>query len=185
MGERVWAWFEVGPVNREVLARSDAGRQLIELVDRYASEYEVGDGSVEPDGNGTVRLGLCEVNYGTGQFDQDDLCGLAKAAGLFFRQGDEGAPDWAPTIEVFTPGGELFHSYVLTESGRPVVDRETCERYVRLGGPVGERIEAHFRLAEMDVAELAEAGESGELDRLLALVGTKEGGGPRCRGSAP
>jgi len=176
MGERVWAWFEVGPVNRETLARNDAGTELMELVDRYASEYEIGEGSVEPDENGTVHLGLCEVNYGTGLFDQDDLCGLAKAAGLFLRQGDEGAPDWAPTIEVFTPGGELFSSHVLTESGRSVIDRETYERYVRLGGPVGERIAAHFKLAEMDVAELTEAGKSGELDRLFALVGTmKEG----------
>lgn len=176
MGERVWAWFEVGPVNREALARSDAGTELIELVDRYGSEYEIGEGSVEPDENGMVHLGLCEVNYGTGRFDQDDLCGLAITAGLFLRQGDEGAPDWSPTIEVFIPGRGVFSSYVLAESGGPVIDRDAYERYVRLGGPVGKRIAAHFRLAEMDVAELADAGESGELDRLFALVGTKAEG---------
>jgi len=35
MGERVWAWFEVGPIDREALAKSDHGTELIELVDRY------------------------------------------------------------------------------------------------------------------------------------------------------
>jgi len=89
--------------------------------------------------------------------------------------------NWSPTIEVFTPGGEHFWSYVLSDSGEPVIDKETYERYVRLGGPVGERIEAHFELAKMDVAELAEAGKTGELDRLFTLVGVNH---PSLKGGA-
>jgi hypothetical protein len=174
MGEPVYAWFEVGPINREALATRDHGRKLLELIDRYAKRYDVEDGSVEPDENGTVRLSLCEVNYGTATFDEDGLAENAVACGCFFRQGDEGSEDWSPTIQVFAPGGERFSTYVLSESGEPVIDQDTYERYVRLGGPVGERIEAHFALGTMDVAELAEAGRTGELDRLFALVGLKE-----------
>lgn len=174
MGERVWAWFEVGPLSREALGQSDAGTELMELVDRYGSEYEIEEGSVDPDDNGMVHLGLCEVNYGTAAFDEDGLSEKAKAAGLFFRQGDEGAPDWSPAIEVFTPRREVFSTYVLAQVEAPVIDHGTYERYVRLGGPVEERLTAHFLLATMSVAELAEAEQSGELDRLFSLVGVGE-----------
>jgi hypothetical protein len=175
MGERVYAWFEVGPFDRDMPGRSEAGAELVAAVDGYAADYEVAGGGREPDKDGTVRLGLCEVNYGTARFDEDDLRGLARAAGLFLRQGDEGGCEWSPSVEVFTPDGGTFVTCTLPD-GEAVLVRGTYEGYVRLGGPVEERIAAHFALGSMSVAELAGAEKSGELDRLLALVGSKSEG---------
>jgi len=169
MGTRVWAQIEVYPFDRAVLCRSEPGRAFLSEFDGVVADHECDD-SLDPDEDGLVSIGLHEVNYGTAYFDELDLPRLANAAGLWYRQRDDGSVGWSPSSDLFCPDGRRFFA-LLDHEGNPVLAATRFGGLERLGGdvPLAERVRAYYRLGRVDLAALAT--QPGVADDLFAAVG--------------
>lgn len=174
MGTRVAASIEVYPFDRDALGRSEEGRAFRDALDGIVHSHPY-DNCEEV---GTFAVELYEVNYGTATFDQEGLSGLAGAAGLWFRQGDDGGPEWPAVIETYTPGGRRLICPVVMFEG-PAVTASALRKLRDLGGqaPLSDRVDAFLRLGRMSLSEWAALGAAGGLDRLLDLAGSRRPGG--------
>lgn len=102
MGDRVYAWMEIGPWDEDALRHSGTASDLLDALDRYRFD----DRSVlVQDGISVLRVEKYEANYGTGAFEDEGFATMARHLGLWLAWGDEGSVEWDQHHTVFAPDG--------------------------------------------------------------------------------
>ena len=167
MGDRIYAEFSLYPFDRAALAACAPGAALLTAVAAVTDAHEITEDTDIP---GLYAVGVIEANYGTAVFATARLAECAAAAGLFFRQYDEGSLEWDPEVTVCAPGRQPFCFRVAPASGTALLGATAITGLTHPGIDLRVSLDAFFSLAGMTLPQWSAAADSGALDRLLDLA---------------
>ena len=154
MGNRVYAWFEVGPYDTEALAQSEEGRALLLAIKEYGFMDRLEQDTL---GIKTLRCDDDQANYGTAAFDGSNGGGvnfveLSNGAGLWCAIGDEGDDEWSASHSVFAPDGRTWE-FDETSAGTVVLSGTSFGRIAANVEAAGEAVKRYFVEGVRSLAE--------------------------------
>ena len=139
----VRAWLTIAPFDRDELATSDSGKQLLAVIDEWGFDelYEL-----DEDGIPYIELVDNEAAWGTGAFE-DKLFPLLKDLSLCYMACDPGSTGWEPQLLVHCPDG-TEHVFPTSGGADPIMTLQTWNTL----SPKGMRaLEEYWDMATRDV----------------------------------